>query len=287
MTLNEQLDSIIEKLGGESHLTLKTGKMNEIITLKGGTVPEGDNLISSKLNVMIGLVGGTVPEDGLVTSKLKTILTSLGGDPESMTDGLLSDYLTLIEDLVQDAGLPAGYEELEYVENSKGQNDTYIVLNHKFNSAKSKITIDYQCISFSGRSVFGNGSGSYGKALNISNGGYYFGAYINPNNTLGAMSGIHHLELGNNQLLFDGELKQEFTMNETVSVYDLYIGQNCKNDGTPSTNKAMNKIGKVKLEHDGVVLFDLVPCKNPEGIVGFYDMINKEFRRSESGYDWE
>lgn len=259
--------------------------MNEIITLKRGSIPEGDNLISSKLNVMIGLVGGTVPEDGLVTSKLKTILTSLGGNPESMTDGLLSDYLTLIQDLVQDGGLPAGYEELEYVSfdsSKQGTNLPFFEVDFYFNSDTDIIELNVQRKSY-GSYFFGTRGF---EELGLKSDGYYWKHYLNG---ILVNDGVFHKCVFNKGFIYDDEVKW---VDETqrIAKYPLTIGS-IRPERTPdtiaTTGSTIYNMGRIRITRNGNFLFDFIPCVNPDGIVGFYDVVNKEFRTSESNAVWK
>lgn len=184
--------------------------------------------------------------------------------------------------------LPGGYKAIDYVENVSNAYDTWLILDHKFNSVRSKLTISYQCVSYSGRYVFGNGASNQ-SAILLSNSGYYFKTYLSAN-TLpelkGLLTGIHKVEIGRNELKVDDSTIMTFSTTEQVSPNNLVIGTGCSSAGVPNTNKAMNRIGKVKLEYDSETLYDLIPCINPDGIAGFYDKVNKVFRRSESGSDW-
>ncbi|MCQ2270977.1 MAG: hypothetical protein MJZ52_07115 [Bacteroidales bacterium] len=184
-----------------------------------------------------------------------------------------------------DGGLPSGYRKIEYVENMSNSYQTYIILNHKFNSSHSKLTINYQLPSYTSRDIAGcKDDGSRGKGFNLHDCGYYFGDYFN---TFDVKNNMVCVEIGKQSLYVNGEFKQEFTKQiDDTCANNLAIGTTY---GSGTTLKAINgyhRIGRVTLEHDDNVLFDLVPCVNPDGFVGFYDVVNEEFRRSESGFDW-
>lgn len=184
--------------------------------------------------------------------------------------------------------LPAGYTQLDYVQNLSNSYSTYLTLNHKFNSTHSNLIIDYQVLTFSSRPILGSTNDARTSGFRCKGDiVYYF-----PDSAdigLDYMGAIHHYEIGKEKLYIDGTLIKEFTNSSNkTSVYNLLIGDcaDRNHGGVPVDAKTLQKIGRVTLSYDDVLLFDLIPCKNPDGLVGFYDIVNREFRRSESGYDW-
>lgn len=199
--------------------------------------------------------------------------------------------ITVNGELLWSAGeaLPAGYTELQYVENISNGYPTYLVLDHKFNSTHSKLTIDFQLPNYTSRKIAGcKADGTRGKGFDLSLGGYYFGDYYSTDLFPTPVKEIfHNVEIGKQALYINGELKAEFTKQpETTCLNDLAIGVCYGSGSTLSIINGYHRIGRVKLEYDDDVLFNLIPCINPDGVAGFYDLVNEVFRGSESGYDW-
>lgn len=185
--------------------------------------------------------------------------------------------------------LPGGYKAIDYVENLSNAYPTYLVLEHKFNSTHSLLTIDFQLPNYTSRKIAGcKADGTRGKGFDLSLGGYYFGDYYSADLFPTPIKDVfHHVEIGKQALYVKGELKAEFSKQvDNTSPNDLAIGVCYGSGSTLSIVNGYHRIGKVKLEYDNEVLYDLIPCINPDGIAGFYDKVNKVFRRSESGSDW-
>lgn len=182
--------------------------------------------------------------------------------------------------------LPDGYYEIPYLENLSNTYPTYIVLDHNFNSTHSKLTINYQTPAYAGRRIAGcKSDGTRGKGFDLSSTGYYFGDYYTGKS---AINEFIKVEIGEQALYIDGELISTFTKQvDNTCPNNLAIGV-CYGSGTSllATN-GCHRIGEVIVEYDGEKLFHLVPCIEEENeVVGFYDLVNETFRRSESGYDW-
>ena len=168
--------------------------------------------------------------------------------------------------------LPEGYTELEYIESTGTQ---YIVTNLLVNQ-KTKMEAKFKSLA-NGQWIAGavesNNQNGYGVYTN----GTVFGtaSWIQPMNLY---DGFWHEILFENGILFsDGKEELSGTSIPFSTLRPQYIfavnyGGNV--DGRVSPGIA---ISYLKYSENGVPVCSLVPCKNPLGKVGFYDIVGNTF----------
>lgn len=185
---------------------------------------------------------------------------------------------------VEEQGLPKGYTELEYVAfDSRNQGNTlpYFELDYYFNSETDVVEANIRRFSL-GSYYFGSrGFQEFGLKADAYYWKHYIGSIL-PND------GNFHKCVFDKGFVYDGETKWQDATTRTAG-YTLIVGS-IHNEYQPTkidlNGSTAYNMGNIVIKRDNIKLFDLVPCKNPSGVVGFYDMVNKVFRSSESEAVW-
>lgn len=78
-----------------------------------------------------------------------------------------------------------------------------------------------------------------------------------------------------NSLVVDGRLIKSVELVQFVSTYNLWLFTNNNQGSSQSPGKL--KLYSCKIYDSGVLIRDFVPCTNPSGAVGLYDVENDQF----------
>lgn len=172
--------------------------------------------------------------------------------------------------------LPSGYTQLEYIQSNGSQYiDTGFTPNQD-----TRVVVDFQFIELSARFLFGTRRtvSAGGFTFNISSDGRWATAYGNTGNIfIGTANTERHIvDKNKNLLYFDGILEETLKQNEFTSPQSLAIFA-CNTPSSGYANKAKAKIYSFKIYDNDVLARDYIPCTNPSGKMGLYDIVNQEF----------
>ena len=190
--------------------------------------------------------------------------------------------------------LPAGYTEVEYVENVT-PNKAYIDTGFKPNQ-NTRVIADLQYVATNTHPrAFGCGTwNSVGYIFNAENGipgewRWKFGSNGNAWLTTGVASDFnrHKVEINNGNLYLDDVVigsttVTTFQLTDNIGLF-CFI-QNGSQGGSSSGEYMFGKFYSFKIYDDGVLTMDFVPCINPNNVVGMYDIVGGAFYSSANAY---
>lgn len=167
--------------------------------------------------------------------------------------------------------LPSGYTQVEYIQSSGTQ---YIDTGFKPNQDTRVVMYGYNESS--------NSAWIYG-AWNSANSGAF--AYLSVNryymygsqqiNANSISTGEFTLDHKKNSFTLNGTTisgdSETFTCNYSLYLFALNVG------GSVSSGKLTGKLYSCEIYDNGTLVRDYVPCKNPDGIIGLYDLVNDTF----------
>lgn len=187
--------------------------------------------------------------------------------------------------------LPDGYVELDYIENA-----SYAYINTGFKpNQDTRITCEMQCVT-STNSVLHFGAGGWDKengmwltyetgvngTLHIS----WLGKTVW--STYSSVSGDynrHTYDWNKNNIYKDGVLVASNTYGNYNCSDNLAIFTTIQNGiSYESSLKMFGRVYWFKIYDNGTLVRDLVPCKNPNDVVGLYDIVNSVFYGSQNSY---
>lgn len=171
--------------------------------------------------------------------------------------------------------LPVGYTKVEYIQSSGTQ---YIDTGFKPNQdTRISITVDFPSSGhtawlYGGRTSAGSNSFGF---LCLSSGAYRFD-YASSNKELTTKpTGIFTIDSDKNKCYINGELAATVTYTTFSSPVNMYIFNNNNNGSLSGGSSA--KLYNCSVYDNGVLIRHFIPCKNPDGAVGLYDTIGKQF----------
>lgn len=179
---------------------------------------------------------------------------------------------------MQTARLPDGYTELTYIQSSGTQ---YIDTGFK-PSGNSGVVVDYQQIGTISRQdpLFGSRRGNSDAA---------FAMWLTSNVTYPQYGNVSYntkpISINNNtRLIYKldkgvascGDKTVSFGQLSFTSSYNLVLFS-VNTGGTVDTRRISGKLYSCKIYDNDVLVRDFVPCKNPSGIIGLYDIVNGVF----------
>lgn len=172
--------------------------------------------------------------------------------------------------------LPSGYTEVEYIESSGGQYiDTGIIPG-----VNAKIYIDYDVISAGSDDVI---CGVIAPNICI---GYsttrIFGAFKNgTGESTGAdttVVGRHSAEISNGKFVLDGTSYSFSTISSYSTTRSIFLFAGSYSGVAGGVyGKVAAKIYACKIYDGDSLVRDFVPCKNPDGVAGLYDLVGGTF----------
>ncbi len=188
--------------------------------------------------------------------------------------------------------LPEGYTLLDYVESNGSQYfDTDVVPKDN-----TRLVIDLQYYqlplppNYLARNGWGSSATQEAFEWGIRNG--QFMVCVSPDTAYvdcGAMdTERHNFDIGNGKQYFDGELVSQTsvgntaTSGQTIYLFNLH-GEWITSSGGNVGDQCYERIFRCQIFNGGTWLRDYVPAKDDNGTIGFYDLIAKSFKTSESG----
>lgn len=171
--------------------------------------------------------------------------------------------------------LPAGYIELEYIESTGTQ---YIDTGFKPNQ-DTRVVADMQMVGTPVNAFFFGGRTSTSSNifcfLWLESNKVFRTDY---NNKQKSVSGVYNdrvfVDFNKNIVEMNGTII-EHTYGTFQSTGNLFIFA-ASTSGTMSS-PASARLYSFKLYDNGALVRDFIPCKNPDGVVGLYDFVNKKF----------
>lgn len=172
--------------------------------------------------------------------------------------------------------LPDGYTQLEYIQSNGGAH--YIDTGFKPNQ-NTGIIAKFQLLSSTGNQtpIFSRTSrnvASFGVFIN-SNSRWTadYGTLRYTNNSIGAQTLINLnfdknvVKFNNDSYTFDA---QTFQSSSNLTIFGMNTG------GTVANNARMN-FYSCEIYDNGTLIRSFIPCKNPSGTIGLYDIVNSKF----------
>lgn len=245
-------------------------------TVSGGTItPTFADLTALEDGTAVGI---TLPVD--VNSASGINIAFLGTnkivDIDSQNVQSLSKDTEWIFQFVPGPKLPRGYTELEYIQSSGTQ---YIDTGFKPNQ-DSRVVAKFDMIQTdtAWRKLWGSGSGSYNLDFALWNDGTtklqsYYGTKTNSTVPITGMS--LNVDANKNIWKYSGETIT-FDKNNFTCAYSMYIF-NVNKDNSSAYLPGMMKLYLFKIYDNDVLVRDFIPCKNPSGVIGLYDLVNNQF----------
>ena len=249
---------------------------SESTTVSGGTImPTFADLKALEDGTAVGI---TLPSD--IANVDKITINFLGSndvvdiDDEPIKE--LSKDTEWIFQYVSGPKLPNGYTELEYIQSSGTQ---YIDTGLKPNQDTRVVTkFDMIQTDTAWRKLWGSGSGSYNLDFALWNSGTtklqsYYGTKTN--NAVPITSMSLNVDANKNIWKYSGETIT-FDKNNFTCAYSMYIF-NVNKDDNSQYFPGMMKLYLFKIYDNDVLVRDFIPCKNPSGVIGLYDLVNNQF----------
>lgn len=186
------------------------------------------------------------------------------------------------EQLWSGTGLPAGYTLLEYIESTSRSAyiDTGFIPNNN-----TRVLLDAE-VPDSSSAVYVMGvnewtSGKYFQIRVTSSGTVYLSDY-------GTQSGKNTGVTATGRFIFDknknicsiGDVSVTNTASEFSCTTNLKLLAGVTTSGTHTACKG--KIYSCQIYDNEILVRDFIPCKNPSGVYGLYDKVNKVFYGSAS-----
>lgn len=178
----------------------------------------------------------------------------------------------------QDSGgrLPSGYTELQYIQSTGTQwIDTGITPTQDY-TLYTKVAF----LGSSGTNVLGtrNSSNDTTNRFGIISFGSsaLFGAFYGTNSVTGKAvdQTPHEFSIGPDGFTMDEETVSVQQTNFSCSYPIILFGFN---NGANGIVGAEEKVYSCKIYSDGQLVREFIPCTNPDGIIGLYDLINAQF----------
>lgn len=173
--------------------------------------------------------------------------------------------------------LPAGYTKLQYIQSSGTQ---WIDTGFKPNQ-NTRIKMDCNVIGFNSGDAFlfgariASGNTAFCLAADDAN-TRWFALYGNAvQNPTGTCVGKHSIDFNQNVLTLDGK---NFTFEKTTfqSSYNLLLFATITN-GNVDSQRGKMAVYACQIFDNGNLIRDFVPCIDPSGAVGLYDLTGKQF----------
>lgn len=172
-------------------------------------------------------------------------------------------------------GLPEGYKQLDYIETTGTQYiDTGFIPNQD-----SRIVCEF--MFFSGSGIYGarNTTQSNNFDLRVTNGEWQpgYGDTIS-GTTKYDTTNWHVADQKKNVFALDGTVRRTFTYETFTTPYPAVLGGIMANkNGVKTLYGGSGRYRTCQIYDNGVLVRDFIPCKDPDGNIGMYDMLNAKF----------
>ena len=87
------------------------------------------------------------------------------------------------------------------------------------------------------------------------------------------------VEFSTKTIKFNGSIIASPNISSLSNTYSMWLFYR---NGGSSTYLGRGKLYSCKIYDNGILVRDFIPCKNPSGVVGLYDKVNKKFYGSSS-----
>lgn len=192
--------------------------------------------------------------------------------------------------------LPEGYVELEYIQSAKSQyintgvqvNPQYTVYVEYMITTATSVwdtifgTRNSNAARFTARYA-NSATGQLGIHRSTSKTANYESYNDSAASKDKVKSSFHSVRLAKNKYYFDGTLKKTFSVATSLTpyTYELYLFANNNAGSVGDQGYFRMRICTIQDENDNWVRY-FIPCKNPSGVAGMYDIITDKFYGSNS-----
>jgi hypothetical protein len=173
--------------------------------------------------------------------------------------------------------LPSGYTKLAYIQSTGTQ---WVDTGFKPNQ-NTRVKMDCNVIGFNSSDAFlfgariASGDTAFCLAADDAN-TRWFALYGNAvQNPTGTCTGKHSIDFNQNVLTLDGK---NFTFAKTTSQspYNLLLFATITN-GNVDSQRGQMAVYSCQIYDNGTLVRDFLPCINPSGAVGLYDLVGRKF----------
>lgn len=171
--------------------------------------------------------------------------------------------------------LPEGYTELDYIQSSGSQYINTLFTPNRY----TRVFMDIEFLDSNIAACFGtrDSEGVNAYALWLLSGTsirYDYGSTQSVK-TISALSGRITIDVDRNQCTF-GETVISMTAENFQCSHNLMLFS-AISSGTVDERMAVAKLYACRVYDDGTLIRNFVPCKNPNNLVGLYDILNERF----------
>ena len=170
--------------------------------------------------------------------------------------------------------LPSGYAQLEYIQSSGTQ---YIDTGFKPNQ-NTRFVADVEIVSVQNAQLFGARIASANSAFNMLVSSKTGGRDDYGTTVLNFTTTSERWKIDKNKNITTvNDVSVSHGVETFQTTCSIFINA-VNNNGTPmSTTTASAKWRTVQIYNNGVLSRNFIPCKNPSGVVGLYDLVNNQF----------
>ncbi len=254
---------------------------SESTTVSGGTItPTFADLKELQNDTAVGI---TLPID--IANADKITIDFLGSNDvvdidDAPIKSLAKDTEWIFQAVAEggESQLPEGYTQLEYIQSSGTQ---WIDTGFKPNQ-NTRVLADCDLISGVFPTAFGAWSSSAGAkyillSLSDTVARYYYNLTETDKNV--AIRGRHTLDMNKNKLIVDNVeivtvAASTFSVSQSLYLFTFHGGETTENFKTNA------KYYSCKIYDNDVLVRDFIPCKNADGAIGMYDVVNSQFHQN-------
>ena len=251
---------------------------SESTTVSGGTItPTFADLKQLQQDTAVGI---TLPSD--ISGVDKITIDFLGSnDVVDIDDKPVKELTKDTEWIFQavaeggESQLPEGYTQLEYIQSSGTQ---WIDTGFKPNQ-NTRVLADCDLMSGVYPTAFGAWSSSSGAkyillSLSDTVARYYYNLIETDKNV--TIKGRHMLDMNKNKLIVDNVeivtvAASTFSVSQSLYLFTFHGGETTENFKTNA------KYYSCKIYDNDTLVRDFIPCKNADGVIGMYDVVNSQF----------
>ncbi len=188
--------------------------------------------------------------------------------------------LTAVFEQIRTERLPEGYIENEYIETSSVYPGGQYIDTGFVPDQNTRVVADFQIVSLQWQyiTIFGergnNGSGFFLYAQDGLFTAMYGSAYVGIGNTVANATNRHICDFNKNVITFDDTVK---TVAEQIFTGAGNLTLCCLNENGSQSLYGNVRYFSCKIYSDEQIVRDFVPCTNPDGVAGLYDLVGKTF----------
>lgn len=257
---------------------------SESTTVSGSTItPTFADLTALEDGTAVGITlpSAATSENGLVISFLgnNDIIDINNNNVKSLPAE--EELIFQMSPYAEGSTLPSGYTKLYYIQSNGAQ---YIDSGFKPNQY-TRVLAEMQCVSSSGWTP----SSLFGYSKSDSTQRYEFYQYTNLfyspfNDKVG-----NSIDFTTDKLKIDKRRLVTYVNNKSISAAS-YTNFQCEgnmyifalnNNGTTENISGGKKLYSFKIYDDGTRVRDFIPCKNPSGVVGLYEIVEGKFYQNQ------